>query len=146
KKFFADVKYYIWKDLYLYKLCADQVIRRCIPKSEMQGIRNHYHDKAAGGHFGAIRTTNKVFQSVFYWLTLFKDAYRYIISCNQCQQSDNVSRKHELHLTKILVCEIFDVWGIDFIGPFPNSFGNCYILVAVDYVSKWVEAIALPTN
>ena len=46
----------------------------------------------------------------------------------------------------ILVCDIFYVWGIDFMGPFPESYGNEYILVAVDYVSKWVEAFALPTN
>ncbi|KAL5569771.1 hypothetical protein UlMin_026346 [Ulmus minor] len=49
-------------------------------------------------------------------------------------------------LTKILEIELFDVWGIDFMGPFPPSFGNLYILVAVDYVSKWIEAAALPTN
>ncbi|GJY92559.1 reverse transcriptase domain-containing protein [Tanacetum coccineum] len=46
----------------------------------------------------------------------------------------------------IQVCEIFDVWGIDFMGPFPSSRGNKYILVAVDYLSKWVEVKALPTN
>ncbi|CAA7043645.1 unnamed protein product [Microthlaspi erraticum] len=46
----------------------------------------------------------------------------------------------------ILEVEVFDVWGIDFMGPFPTSFGDQYILVAVDYVSKWVEAIASPTN
>ncbi|GJT04062.1 reverse transcriptase domain-containing protein [Tanacetum coccineum] len=46
----------------------------------------------------------------------------------------------------IQVCEIFDVWGIDFMGPFPSSRGNKYILIAVDYFSKWVEAKALPTN
>jgi hypothetical protein len=45
-------------------------------------------------------------------------------------------------LTNILVSEIFDVWGIDFMVPFPFSFGNLYILLAVDYVSKWIEVKA----
>ena len=49
-------------------------------------------------------------------------------------------------LNLILEIELFDVWGIDFMGPFPNSFGNQYILVVVDYVSKWVEAIPSKTN
>ncbi|KAL5574633.1 hypothetical protein UlMin_016332 [Ulmus minor] len=52
----------------------------------------------------------------------------------------------KMPLTNILVIELFDVWGIDFMGPFPPSFSNKFILVAVDYVSKWVEAVALPTN
>ena len=46
----------------------------------------------------------------------------------------------------MLFCEVFDVWGIDFMGPFPVSFGFTYILLAVDYVSKWVEAKATRTN
>ncbi|XP_070032677.1 uncharacterized protein [Nicotiana tomentosiformis] len=49
-------------------------------------------------------------------------------------------------LTTILEIDIFDVWGIDFMGPFVSSCGNTYILVAVDYVSKWVEAVALPNK
>jgi len=49
-------------------------------------------------------------------------------------------------LNPILEVEVFDVWGIDFMGPFPCSFGNFYILVAVDYVSKWVEAVASNSN
>ena len=49
-------------------------------------------------------------------------------------------------LNNILVCDLFDVWGIDFMGPFPRSYNNEYILVAVNYISKWVEAIATPTN
>ncbi|KAL2465612.1 KRAB-A domain-containing protein 2-like [Abeliophyllum distichum] len=49
-------------------------------------------------------------------------------------------------LNSILELELFDVWVIDFMGPFPSSFSNQYILVTVDCVSKWVEAVALPTN
>ena len=49
-------------------------------------------------------------------------------------------------MKNILEVELFDVWGIDFMGPFPHSFGSVYILLAVDYVSKWVEAIATTTN
>ena len=49
-------------------------------------------------------------------------------------------------IENILEVELFNVWGIDFMGPFPTSFGFVYILLAVDYVSKWVEAIAVTTN
>ena len=49
-------------------------------------------------------------------------------------------------LQGILAVQLFDVWGIDFMGPFPSSFGNLYILLTVDYVSKWVEVIACPKN
>ncbi|KAM2462482.1 hypothetical protein PS1_013356 [Malus domestica] len=63
-----------------------------------------------------------------------------------CQKMGNISRRNEMPLNNILVVELFDVWGIDFMGPFPSSFGHLYILVAVDYVSKWVEAIATRTN
>ena len=58
----------------------------------------------------------------------------------------NISKRNEMSLQGILVVQIFYVWGIDFLGPFPPSFGDIYILLAVDYVSKWVEAIDCPKN
>nr|GEW41686.1 reverse transcriptase domain-containing protein [Tanacetum cinerariifolium] len=57
-----------------------------------------------------------------------------------------ISQRDEMPQNSIQIYEIFDVWGIDFMGPFPSSRGNKYILVAVDYLSKWVEAKVLPTN
>lgn len=62
------------------------------------------------------------------------------------QKVGNISRKNEMPLNNIQEVELFDVWGINFIGPFPSSYSNLYILVVVVYVSKWVEAIASPTN
>ena len=58
----------------------------------------------------------------------------------------NISKMHEMPLKGILIVQLFDVWGIDFMGPFSASFGNIYILLAVDYVSKWVDEIACPKN
>ena len=61
--------------------------------------------------------------------------------CDKCQRLGKISRHHMMPLNPILVVELFDVWGINFMGPFPTSFGYAYILVGVDYVSKWVEAV-----
>ena len=61
--------------------------------------------------------------------------------CDKCQRLGKISRRHMMPLNPILVVELFDVWGIDFMGPFPTSFGYAYILMGVDYVSKWVELV-----
>ncbi|GJS20753.1 reverse transcriptase domain-containing protein [Tanacetum coccineum] len=98
KKFFKDVKNYFWDDPYLFRICADQIIQRCVHGLEANDILKACHEGPTGGHHSANLTARKLFD------------------------------------------------GIDFMGPFPSSHGNKYILVAVDYLSKWVEAKALPTN
>ena len=66
--------------------------------------------------------------------------------CDRYQRMGNINKRNEMPLQGILVVQIFDVWGKDFMGPFPPSFGNLYIILTVDYVSKRVEAIACPKN
>ncbi|CAL8988235.1 unnamed protein product, partial [Prunus brigantina] len=141
-----QARYYFWDDPYLFKHCPDQVIRRCVPEGDFKSILEFCHSHACGGHFGAKKTANKVLQSGFFWPTLFKDAYVFCASCDRCQRMGNLHARNQMPLTNILIIDIFDVWGIDFMGPFPTSYGFEYILVAVDYVSKWVEAIATRTN
>lgn len=142
----SDSKYYFWDEPYLWKIGADQIIRRCAPESEQKSILEHCHTLACGGHFGAKRTARKVLDSGFFWPSLQRDSYEFCKSCHRCQMTGNISRRDEMPQQPMRFCEIFDVWGMDFMGPFPNSFGNFYILLAVDYVSKWVEAKATRMN
>ncbi|GJW18858.1 reverse transcriptase domain-containing protein [Tanacetum coccineum] len=104
------------------------------------------HEGPTGGHHSANLTAQKVFDAGFFWPTIYRDAHTMIKSCDTCQRQGKISQRDEMPQNAIQVYEIFDVWGIDFMGPFPSSHGNKYILVAVDYLSKWVEAKALPTN
>ncbi|GJV21305.1 reverse transcriptase domain-containing protein [Tanacetum coccineum] len=137
KKFFKDVKHYFWDDPYLFRTCVDQIIRRCVFGQEALKILKACHEGPTGGHHSANITARKVFG---------KDSYELIKSCDACQRQGKISHRDEMTQNAIQVCEIFDVWGIDFMGTFPSSRGNKYILVAVNYLSKWVEAKSLPTN
>nr|KYP31222.1 Pol polyprotein [Cajanus cajan] len=92
-------------------------------------------------------TAHKVLDCGFYWPTIFKDAWKICSTCEQCQRAGGApSWRQQMPQQPMLFCEVFDVRGIDFMGPFPVSFGFSYILLAVDYVSKWVEAKATRTN
>ena len=141
KFFYANIHFYYWEEPFLYKYCADQIIRRCVPQGEQQGILNQCHENACGGHFASQKTTMKVLQSRFYWPSLFKDGHTMCRGCDKCQRLGKISRRHMMPLNPILVVDMFDVWGINFMGPFPSSFGYVYILVGVDYVSKWVKVV-----
>ena len=66
KFFFAKIHSYYWEEPLLFKYCADQIIRRCVPEEEQQGILSHCHESACGGHFASQKTTMKVLQSGFY--------------------------------------------------------------------------------
>ncbi|CAN6562539.1 unnamed protein product [Malus baccata var. baccata] len=79
-------------------------------------------------------------------LMSIEDARTFCIVCDRCQRTGNIGPKDQMPQNPIFNVEIFDVWGIDFMGPFPSSHGFVYILLAVDYVSKWVEARATRTN
>nr|GEW03163.1 DNA-directed DNA polymerase [Tanacetum cinerariifolium] len=102
--------------------------------------------RPTGGHHGANFAAKKVFDADFFCLTIYRDAHDLVKSCDSCQRQGKISQRNEMPQNVIQVCETFDVWGIDFMGPFPSSRRNRYILVAVDYLSKRVEAKALPTN
>nr|GEW92471.1 DNA-directed DNA polymerase [Tanacetum cinerariifolium] len=124
----------------------DTMLQRCVHDQEAFDILKACHKGPTRGHHGANFTSKKVFDAGFFWPTIYRDAHDLVKSCDSCQRQGKISQRDEMPQNVIQVCEIFYVWGIDFMGPFSSSRGNRYILVAVDYLSKWVEAKALPTN
>nr|GEX70977.1 reverse transcriptase domain-containing protein [Tanacetum cinerariifolium] len=124
KKFFKDVKHNFWDDPYLFKIFVDQVIRRCVHGQEAVNILTACHNGPTKGHHGANFTAKKVFASGFYWPTIYRDAHDLVTRCDACQRQGKISQRDKMPQNAIQVCDIFDVWGIDFMGPFPSSKGN----------------------
>nr|GEX11565.1 hypothetical protein [Tanacetum cinerariifolium] len=115
-----DEPWYVdYDEPYAFKLCPDNIMRRCIAGDKIHEILAHYHS-------GPTR----------------------VIIVRQLLEgkSGNISSRSEMPQNNFQVCDVFDIWGLDFMGPFPYSKGNKCILVVVDSVSKWVKAQALPTN
>nr|GEW32265.1 reverse transcriptase domain-containing protein [Tanacetum cinerariifolium] len=118
KKFFKDVIHYFWDDPYLFWICADQIIRRCVHGQEANDILKYCHEGSTGAHHGANFTAKKVFDAGFFWPTIYRDAYNLVKSYDSCQRQGKISQRDEMPQNVIQVYENFD----------------------------WVEAKALPTN
>ncbi|GJY02183.1 putative nucleotidyltransferase, ribonuclease H [Tanacetum coccineum] len=117
KKFLNDVQKYIWDDPYLFKSCLDGIIRRCVFGRELHEILEHCHKGPKGGHYEADITARKIFESGFYWPTIFKDAEKYVQGCDACQQAGIFH--HGTNWPYQLSCQWGWSWtfgGLDFMG------------------------------
>jgi transposase InsO family protein len=141
RRIVSESQKYFWDAPYLFKLGNDGVMRRCVPREERLKILRNCHSAEFGGHYSHFRTQAKVWSSRFYWPEMHEDNKIYVASCPECQRIGNISQRNSMPLKYNLQIDLFDVWGIDFMGPFKNSHGFEHILVMVDYVFKWVEAM-----
>nr|GEY63287.1 reverse transcriptase domain-containing protein [Tanacetum cinerariifolium] len=105
-KFFKDVKHYIWDDPFLFKICADQVITRCVHGQEAIDILKACHNGPTERHPGPNYTAKKVFDFEFYWPTIYRDAHDLVKSCDACQRQGKISQQDEMPQNSIQVCEI----------------------------------------
>ncbi|GJW90817.1 reverse transcriptase domain-containing protein [Tanacetum coccineum] len=108
---YADLINYIVgkEEPYAFKLFADNIMRRCVAGSETLEILAHCHSGPTGGHHSANVTTKKVYESGFYWTSVFKDANEYVKRCDACQRSGNISSRNKMPQNNIQLFARFGV-------------------------------------
>jgi hypothetical protein len=117
RRVMAESQKYYWDAPYLFRLGADGVVRRCVPREERLEILRKCHSGEYGGHYRHFRTQAKVWASGFYWPEMHQDAKRYVASCPECQRMGNISQRNAMPLNYNLQIDIIDACGIDFMGP-----------------------------
>nr|GEU84430.1 reverse transcriptase domain-containing protein [Tanacetum cinerariifolium] len=103
-KFFKDVKHYFWDDPFLFKIYADQVIRRCVHGKKALDILEACHNEPTRGHHGANLTAQKIFDFDFFWPTIYKDAHEFVKNCDSCQRQGKNSQRDEMPQNSIQDC------------------------------------------
>ncbi|XP_059075436.1 uncharacterized protein LOC131875353 [Cryptomeria japonica] len=133
-------KYIIWGDV-LYKKGIDGTFLRCVDKEKREKLLKFFQNEACGGHFSSSVMTYKMLRNCYYWPGIIKDADEWVKKCDTCQQFKGKVQLPALLLKPVIIEEPFQQWGLDFIGPIhPHSSANhTYILLDMDYFSKWVE-------
>ena len=129
----------------LFKLGADQKLRRCVTTVDIPRVLYAYHTGMEGGHFAAEATVKKIRTAGYWWTTMIKDVYQYIQACQPCQHAGRPRKKDHWPLTPIIPLAPFAKWGIDFMGPISpltKTHRNKYICMTTEYATKWVESRA----
>jgi hypothetical protein len=135
---------YSWVGHDIFHTGIDLIIRRCVQEDEVPDILRSCHDGQCGGHFSDKHTIYKVLHLGYYWPSIFKDVAKYVRSCDSFQRIGRPTSADGIPLQAQLMIEPFKKWALDFVGPIsPMSHRKNYILVCMDYVTKWVEEKSL---
>src|SRR6266511_1044949 len=125
----------------IYKENKEGKLLKIIRRFELEPLLYLFHDDPIGGYYASEAMYWKI-KERYYWKGMKYDLEEYVRTCDQCQRRGKPVGKNELH--PIVVREPFYQIGIDIVGPLPlTSLGNKYIIVAIDYFTKWTEAKAL---
>jgi hypothetical protein len=121
KKVMSEKRKYYWDAPYLYHYGEAGMLIRCVPREECDEILRKCHSSEYGGHYGHFRTQAKVWASGFYWPEMHENSKKFVSTCSECQRTGNISQRNAMPLNYNLQIDLFDVWGIDFMGPFVNG-------------------------
>jgi len=135
-------KFCIMENL-LYWRDPSGIFVRCLDKEQSKEVMQQFHNSMCGGHHYYKTTTHKILRVGYYWPTLFSDVFVFVKSCDRCQRFEGKQQLKSLPFKPIIAKGPFQQWGLDFIGEInPHSSGqHRWILIAIDYFTKWIEAI-----
>ena len=130
----------------LYKRGFSMPYLKCVDEKEAKYILKEIHEEVCRDHASPRSLVSKVVRIAYFWPTMQVDAKELVKKCDKCQTFGNVQRLPAERLTTISSPWPFAQWGIDIVDPLPQDKGQVkFILVAIDYFTKWVEAEALAT-
>lgn len=142
-----QAKYYMIVGDTLYHRGVDTVLRRCLTHEEAEKVVNDCHSGTCGGYQSSYATTQNILRSGYFWPTMFKDCITTVKICHACQIFDHKTRIPPAPLQPVVSVGPFAKWGIDFKQCNPTSAGrHGYIIVAVDYFTKWAKALPTLNN
>ncbi|XP_074346256.1 uncharacterized protein LOC141685030 [Apium graveolens] len=137
---------YVEYDGVLYKRGFNQPLLRCVDLEEGNYILREVHEGICGNHSRGGSLALKVLRQGYYWPTMKEDAFKFVRACDRCQRFANYSNAPATSITSLTSPWPFVLWGIDLIGEFSKANGGVkYAVVAVDYFTKWAEAMSLAT-
>ena len=126
---------------------VNTVLRRCLTHEEAEKVMNDFHSSTCGGHHSGYTMAQIFLRAGYFWLTMFKGCITAVRNCHACQIFDNKTRRPPTPLLPIVSIGPFAKWGIDFMTCNPTlTGGHGYIIVAVDYFTKWPEAMPTLNN
>ncbi|CAN1313102.1 Transposon Tf2-8 polyprotein [Linum perenne] len=128
----------------MYRKSSAGPYLRCLNDEEASFTLREIHQGVCGMHIGAKSLEKNVLLQGYYWPTIRRDSEELVKRCHKCQLFANTHHLPSTALQPIVSPWPFAFWGMDLLGPFPEAVGKRkYIIVAVDYFTKWVEAEAL---
>jgi hypothetical protein len=135
-----QAKNYLILNYTLYRRGVDYILRRCLTHEEEVIILNDFHTGACGSHFSGLEIAQKILREGYFWPTLIKDCIESVKKCHPCQVFSQKMRAHPTPMFPVITVGPFTKWGIDYTTCNPwSARGHHYIIVVVDYFTKWVE-------
>jgi hypothetical protein len=107
-KLIYENHHHLWDEPYLFRVCSDGLLKRCVPVEEGMKIIEKCHSSPYGGHYGAFRAHAKIWQSRFFWPTMYQDTKDFVRRCNSYQRHGNINSRNAMPLTTNLQIELFE--------------------------------------